>query len=200
MLILILPIFCPENVCFLRLLHNMLRRKSFVSKNTVCNDFVKQSNINKKTYSTWNSFNFLLMWTFSTKHSENIPLFFIKITQRGQNQNSNFKLKIESNAPQTISGSIDWNSRTCCMSKVFQKFSSGHEAITSCWPHYDPNFKWRRYPWSTRRRLVIITARLSQTCLQMINCLLITPKTAWHISNTCTCFKKSKRGISVICW
>ena len=25
------------------------------------------------------------------------------------------------------------------------------------------------------------------------------PKTAWQVSNTCTCFKKSKRGISVIC-
>ena len=29
--------------------------------------------------------------------------------------------------------------------------------------------------------------------------LFITSKAAWHVSNTCTCSKKSKRGISVIC-
>ena len=110
------------------------------------------------------------------------------------------KLKKKSSAPQTISGSIDGNSCTCCMSKVFKKIPSGHEAITSCWHHYDPNFKWRRYSLSPWRRLVIFTVSLSKTCLQTINCLFITSKTARHDSNTCTCFKKSKRGISVICW
>ena len=43
---------------------------------------------------------------------------------------------------------IDGNIRICCMSEAFKKFPIGHEAITSCWRHYDPNFKWRRYPWS----------------------------------------------------
>ena len=70
------------------------------------------------------------------------------------------KLKHQSSAPQTISGSIDGNSRTCCMCKVFKKFPSGHEAITSCQRHYDPNLKWRRYPWSPWWRLVIFTVRL----------------------------------------
>ena len=42
------------------------------------------------------------------------------------------KLKNQSSAPQTISGSKDGNSRTCCMSKVFKEFPSGNEAITSC--------------------------------------------------------------------
>ena len=41
------------------------------------------------------------------------------------------KIKNQSSATQTISGSIDGNSRTCCMSKVFRKFPSCHEAITS---------------------------------------------------------------------
>ena len=86
------------------------------------------------------------------------------------------------------------------MSKVFKKFSSGHEAITSYWRHYDLNFMWRRYPWSPWRMPVIFTARLSKTCLQTIICLFITSKTEWHISNTCTCFKKSKRGLSVMFW
>ena len=67
--------------------------------------------------------------------------------------------KNQSSAPQTISGSTDGNSRICCMTKEFKKFPRGHEAITSCWRHYDPNFKWRRYPWSPQRRLVIFTAR-----------------------------------------
>ena len=70
----------------------------------------------------------------------------------------------------------------------------------SCWRHYDPNFKWRRYPWSPQRRLVIFTARLLKTCLQTTNCLFTASKTACYVSNTCTCFKTSKRGISVICW
>ena len=99
-----------------------------------------------------------------------------------------------------ISGSKDGNYRTCCMSKVFKKFPSGEEEITSCWPHYDPYFKWRSYLWSPWQKLVIFTARLSKKCLQTINCLFITSKTAWHGSNTCSCFKKSKRDISVICW
>ena len=86
------------------------------------------------------------------------------------------------------------------MTKEFKKFSSGLEAITSCWRHYDPNFKWRRYPWSPQRRLVIFTARLLKTCLQTINCLFTASKTACYVSNTCTCFETSKRGISVICW
>ena len=83
-------------------------------------------------------FNLLHLWTFSTKHSENIPLFFIKITQRFHYQNLNFKLKNQSSTPQMISVGF----------KVFKKFPSGHEAITSCWRHYDPNIKWRRYQWS----------------------------------------------------
>ena len=107
--------------------------------------------------------------------------------------------KNQSSAPQTISGSTDGNSRICCMTKEFKKFPSGHEAITSCWRHYDPNFKWRRYPWSPQRRLVIFTARPLKTCLQTINCLFTAYKTACYVSNTCICFKTSKRGISVIC-
>ena len=99
-----------------------------------------------------------------------------------------------------FSGSTDGNSRICCMTKEFKKFPSSHEAITSCWRHYDPNFKWRRYPWSTQRRLVIFTARPLKTCLQTIYCLFTASKTACYVSNTCTCFKTSKRGISVICW
>ena len=86
------------------------------------------------------------------------------------------------------------------MPKEFKKFPSRHEAITSCWRHYDPNFKWRRYPWSLQRRLVIFTARPLKTCLQTIHCLSIASKTACYVSNTCTCFKTSKRCISVICW
>ena len=109
------------------------------------------------------------------------------------------KLKNQSSAPQTISGSTDGNSRICCMTKEFKKFPSGHEAITSCWRHYDPNFKWRRYLWSPQRRLAIFTARPLKTCLQTINCLLTASKTACYVSNTCTCFKTSKPGISVIC-
>ena len=46
--------------------------------------------------------------------------------------------------------------------------------------------------------LQFFTARLSKTFLQTINCLFIISKTAWHVSNTCTCFNKSKCGISVI--
>ena len=84
------------------------------------------------------------------------------------------------------------------MTKEFKKFQSGHEAITSCWRHYDLNFKLRRYPWSHQRRLVIFTARPLKTCLQTINCLFTASKTACYISNMCTCFKTSKRGISVI--
>ena len=109
-------------------------------------------------------------------------------------------LKNHSSAPQTISGSTDGNSRTCCMTKEFKKFPSDHEAITSCWRHYDSNFKWRRFPWSPQRRLVIFTARPLKTCLQTINCLFIASKTACYVSNTCTCFKTSKRGVSVIYW
>ena len=86
------------------------------------------------------------------------------------------------------------------MTKEFKKFPSGHEAITSCWRHYDPNFKWRRYLWSPQRSLVIFTARPKKTCLQTINCLLIASETACYVSNKCTCFKTPKRGISVICW
>ena len=86
------------------------------------------------------------------------------------------------------------------MTKVFKKFPSSHEAITSCWRHYDPNFKWRRYPWSPNRRHVIFTARPLKTCLQTINCLFIASKTVCYVSNTCTSFKTSKCGISVICW
>ena len=86
------------------------------------------------------------------------------------------------------------------MTKEFKKFRSGHEAITSCSRHYDPNFKWHRYPWSPQRRLVIFTARPKKTCLQTINCLPIASETACYASNTCTCFKTSKRVISVICW
>ena len=41
------------------------------------------------------------------------------------------KLKNQSSAPQTISGIIYGNSRTCCMPKVFKKFPSGHKVITS---------------------------------------------------------------------
>ena len=110
------------------------------------------------------------------------------------------KLKNQSSAPQTISGSTDGNSRICCMTREFKKFASGHEAITSCWRHYHPNFKWCRYPWSPQRRFVIFTARPLKTCLQTIYCLFIASKTACYVSNTCTCFKTSKRGISVICW
>ena len=65
---------------------------------------------------------------------------------------------------------------------------------------YDPNFKWRRYPLSPQWRLVIFTVRPLKTCLQTINCLFIASKTVCYVSNTCTCFKTSKRGISVICW
>ena len=85
------------------------------------------------------------------------------------------------------------------MTKEFKKFPSGNEAITSCWRHYDPYFKWRRCPWSPQRRLVIFNARPKKTCLQTINCLIIASETACYVSNTCTCFKTSKRGISVIC-
>ena len=46
--------------------------------------------------------------------------------------------------------------------------------------------------------LSFFTARLSKTCLQTRHCLFITSETACHVSNTCTCFKKSKRDISVI--
>ena len=102
-------------------------------------------------------------------------------------------------APQTISGSTDENSRICWMTKEFKKFPSGHEAITSCCGHYDPNFKWRRYPWSPQRRFVIFTARPLKTCLQTINCFFTASKTACYVSNTCTYFETSKRGISVIC-
>ena len=108
-------------------------------------------------------------------------------------------LKNQSSAPQTISGSTDGNSRICCMTKTFKKFPSEHEEVTSCWRHYDPNFKWRNYPWSPQRRLVIFTARSLKTCLQTINCLFTASKTACYVSNTCTCFKITKRGISVIC-
>ena len=107
--------------------------------------------------------------------------------------------KNQSSAPQTISGSTDGNSRICCMTKEFKKFTSGHEGITSCWRHYDPNFKWCRYPWSPQRRLVIFTARPLKTCLHTINCLFTASKTECYVSITCTCFKTSKRGISVIC-
>ena len=85
------------------------------------------------------------------------------------------------------------------MINEFKKFPSGHEAITSCWRHYDPNFKYHRYPWSPQRKLVIFTARPLKTCLQTINCLFTASKTACYVSNTCTCFKTSKRGISLIC-
>ena len=177
----------------------MLRRKSLVSIDTVCNDFVRQSSYWQKPNSTWNLYNFLQMWTFSTKYSEIIPPFFIKTTQMVEVKIQISKLKNQSSSPQTISVSIYGNSRTWCMSKVFKKFQSGHKAMTSCWRHYDPNFKLRHYSWSPWRRLVIFTARLSKTCLQTINCLFITSKTATHVSNTCICSKKSKRGISVIC-
>ena len=59
-------------------------------------------------------------------------------------------------------------------------------------------FKWRCYPWSPQRRLVIFTARPLKTCLQTINCLFTASKTACYVSNTCCCFKTSIRGISVI--
>ena len=45
----------------------MLRRKSLVSTDTVCNYFVGQSLYWQKPYLTWNSFNFFQMWIFSTK-------------------------------------------------------------------------------------------------------------------------------------
>ena len=38
-----------------------------------------------------------------------------------------------------------------------------------------------------------------QKRVMTIMCLFITSKTARHVSNTCTCVKMSKRGISVIC-
>ena len=166
----------------------------------MCNYFVGQSLYWQKPYLTWNSFNFFQMWTFSTKILK-IYLFSSSKLHKGVTVKIQIsKLKNQSSSPQTISGSIDGNSRTCCKPKVFKKFPSGHEAITSCWRHYDPNFKWRRYSWSPWRMLVNFSARGSKTCLQTIKCLFITSKTAWHASNTCTCFKTSKRGISVICW
>ena len=59
-------------------------------------------------------------------------IFFIKIQIS--------KLKNQWCAPQMISDRIAGNSRTSFMSKTFKKFLSGHEAITSCWHHCDPNF------------------------------------------------------------
>ena len=44
----------------------------------------------------------------------------------------NIVSKNRSSTPQTISGSTDGNSRSCCMTKEFKKFPSGHETITSC--------------------------------------------------------------------
>ena len=134
--------------------------------------------------------NILKIYPFSSSKLHKVVNIKIKISE----------LKNQSSAPQTISGRIDGNSRTCCMTKVFKKFPSGHEAITSWWRHYDPNFKWRRYPWSVQRRLVIFTARLLKTCLQTTNCLFITSKPASFVNNTSNCFKTSKRGIFVICW
>ena len=34
----------------------------------------------------------------------------------------------------------------------------------------------------------------TEACLQTINCLFAASKTACYVSNTCTCFKTSKRG------
>ena len=132
------------------------------------------------------------MWTFSTKNLKRYLFFSSKLHKGVTVKIEIKKLKNQSSASQTTSGSKDGNSRTCCMSKVFKKFPSGHEAITSCWRHYDPNFNWRRYSRSPWQMLVNLTARLSKTCLQTINCLFITTKTARHVSNTCTCFKTSK--------
>ena len=43
------------------------------------------------------------------------------------------------------------------------------------------------------------TARPLKMCLQTTNCLFTASKTACYVSNTCTCFKTSKRCIPVIC-
>ena len=107
------------------------------------------------------------------------------------------KLKNQSSVPQTISGSIYGNSRTWCMSKVFEKFPSGHEVITSCWRHLTLASSRVVIRGLTNGGLLFFTV---ENVVQTINCLYIKSKTAWHVSNMYTCFKKSKRGISVICW
>ena len=65
--------------------------------------------------------NILKIYPFSSSKLHKAVIIKIQIS----------KLKNQSGAPQTISGSKDGNSRTCCMSKVFKKFPSRHEAITS---------------------------------------------------------------------
>ena len=83
--------------------------------------------------------------------------------------------------------------------KAFKEFPSGHEAITSCWRHYDPNFNLALFSVVSLTEVFYFTARLSKTCLQPINCSFIASKTTWHVSNTRTCIKNSKRSISVLC-
>ena len=55
-------------------------------------------------------------------------MFFIKTTQRGKYQNSNFKTQKSVKRPQMIFGSIDGHSRTCCMSNAFTKFPRSFQA------------------------------------------------------------------------
>ena len=79
--------------------NNMLSRKRLVSTDTVCYDFVRQSWYWQKPYSTWNLFNFVQMWTFSTKQSENIPLFSSKLHKGVNIKNSNFKTQKSVKSP-----------------------------------------------------------------------------------------------------
>ena len=98
------------------------------------------------------------------------------------------KLKNQSSATKTISGSVDGNSFTCCMSKVFKKFPSGLERLR----HVDVTM-------TLTSSGVVIRGLPGGGLSFLLPGLFITSKTAWHVSNTCTCFNKSKRGNSVIC-
>ena len=69
---------------------NMLRRKSLVGKDTMCNNFVKGSEYGQKPYSPQNLFNFQYISKKLSSHIDYEPFFHGKISLRGQSKISHF--------------------------------------------------------------------------------------------------------------